>query len=112
MDKFLTVLQVIAPIFFSIFLGVLARRRGLMTGEQVQGLQQFAVQFGLPCVVFNACLTASIGMESVSTMVLVLPCVLLSTFWAFRARKKRFPYHNFPSSLPPRRRACWAPLCS
>lgn len=96
MDKFITVLEVIAPIFVSIFLGVIARRRELMTREQVQGLQEFAVKFGLPCVVFNACLTASIGVESVSTMVLVLPCVLISTLWAFRARKKQFPYHNFP----------------
>lgn len=96
MEQVITVAEVVAPIFVSIFLGILARRKQLMTQAQVQGLQQFAVKFGLPCVVFNACLTASIGVESVSTMALVLPCVMVSTLWAFRARKKRFPYHNFP----------------
>ena len=96
MEKVITVAEVIAPIFTAIFLGVLARRKQLLTQENVQGLQQFVVKFGLPCVVFNSCLTADIGAESLTSMALVLPCVLLSTFWAFRARKKRFPYHNLP----------------
>lgn len=96
MEKFFTVAEVIAPIFVSIFLGMLARRKKLLTQENVQGLQQFAVKFGLPCVVFNACLTANMGLESLSSMALVLPLVLLSTLWAFRARKKLFPYHNLP----------------
>lgn len=96
MVKFLTVAEVIAPIFVSIFLGVLARRKKLLTPENIQGLQQFAVKFGLPCVVFNACLTANMGVESLSSMALVLPLVFISTLWAFRARKKLFPYHNLP----------------
>ena len=96
MEKLITVAEVIAPIFTAIFLGVLARRKKLLTQENVQGLQQFVVKFGLPCVVFNSCLTADIGAESLTSMALVLPCVLISTFWAFRARKKRFPYHNLP----------------
>lgn len=54
------------------------------------------MRFGLPCVVFNACLTANMGAESVSSMVLLLPLLFLSTLWAFRARKKQFPYHNLP----------------
>lgn len=96
MEKFFTVAQVIAPIFVALFLGVLAKKKQLLTAENVQGLQQFAVRFGLPCVVFNACLTANMGAESVSSMVLLLPLLFLSTLWAFRARKKQFPYHNLP----------------
>ena len=57
-EKILTVAQVVAPIFVTVFLGVLARRRKLLTPEQVQGLQQFALKFGMPCVVFTSCLTA------------------------------------------------------
>lgn len=96
MEKFFAVAQVIAPIFTALFLGVLAKKKKLLTAENVQGLQQFAVQFGLPCVVFNACLTANMGMESVSSMALLLPLMFVSTIWAFRARKNRFPYHNLP----------------
>lgn len=96
MDKFLSVLQVIAPIFAAIFLGILARKKQLLTQEETRGLQQFVMKFGLPCVIFNSCLTANMGVESVSSMALVLPLMLLSTFWAFRARKKQFPYHNLP----------------
>lgn len=96
MEKFFTVAQVIAPIFAALLMGVLARRKALLTQENVRGLQQFAVQFGLPCVVFNACLRANMGVESVSSMALVAPLMLLSTLWAFRARRKLLPYHNLP----------------
>lgn len=96
MEKFLTVAQVIAPIFAAIGLGILARRKNLLTPQEVRGFQRFVMQFGLPCVVFNSCLTANMGVESLSSMALVLPAVFLSTMWAFRARKKQLPYHNLP----------------
>lgn len=96
MEQVLKVLEVIAPIFAAVFLGILARRKQLMTAQEVRGLQQFVMNFGLPCVIFNSCLTADIGAESVGTMALVLPFVLAATFWAFRARKKKYPYHNLP----------------
>lgn len=95
MNKFLTVVQVVAPIFAAIALGMVARRQKLVTPEGVQGFQQFVMKIGLPCVVFNSCLTADLG-SSVTSMVLVLPAVVLATLWAFCARKKQFPYHNLP----------------
>ena len=95
-EKILTVAQVVTPIFVTVFLGVLARRGKLLTPEQVQGLQQFALKFGMPCVVFTSCLTADMGVESLSSMGLVLIAVLLSTLLSFRLRKQRYPYHNLP----------------
>ena len=95
-EKILTVAQVVTPIFVTVFLGVLARRRKLLTPEQVQGLQQFALKFGMPCVVFTSCLTPDMGVESLSSMGLVLIAVLLSTLLSFRLRKQRYPYHNLP----------------
>ena len=95
MDKILNIAQVVLPILMAVALGIIARRRKLMTAQDIQGLQQFVMQFGLPCVIFNSCLTADIGAESLTSMVLVLPSVLLGTLWAFRARKK-LPYHNLP----------------
>ena len=96
MQVFVTVAQVVAPIFAAIILGVLAKKNTWVTAENVQGFQKFVMKFGLPCVVFNSCLTAQIGVESLTSMALMLPAVLLATIWAFRARKKKFPYHNLP----------------
>lgn len=96
MEKVLSIAQVIAPILTAVALGIMARRRELINPQEVRGLQQFVMKFGLPCVIFNSCLTADIGAESLTAMVLVIPSVLLGTLWAFRARKKQFPYHNLP----------------
>ena len=96
MEKVITVAQVIVPILVAVLLGVLAKRRKLMTPEQVQGLQQFVLKFGLPCVIFTSCLTANMGMESLSSMGLVLLFVLLSTVLSFTVLNKRYDYHNLP----------------
>lgn len=96
MERVFAVAQVIVPIFAAIFLGVLARRRRLLTPEETRGLQQFVMKFGLPCVIFNSCLTARIGAESLSSMWLVLLAVFISSVWSFRGRRKWFPYHNMP----------------
>lgn len=96
MDKIITVLQIIIPIFTTIFLGILARRKKMISAEAIQGLQQYAMKFGLPCVLFNSCLTCNLGTEAVTSMALLLPLMLISSVWSFWARKKLFPYHNLP----------------
>ncbi|MBQ7130754.1 MAG: AEC family transporter [Oscillospiraceae bacterium] len=96
MDRVITVAQVIVPIFVSILLGMLARKKQLLNAEEVRGLQNFVVKFGLPCVVFNSCVTAEIGGESLTTMALGLAMILLGSMWAFWYGRKIFPYHNFP----------------
>lgn len=96
MEKLFTVAQVIVPIFAAIFLGMFARRKEMITPEENRGLQQFVIKFALPCVLFNSCISADLGAEALSTMALVFPLLLLSTLWAFRARRKQFPYHNLP----------------
>ena len=96
MEKVFTVAQIIVPIFAAIFLGMFARRKGTVSPEGVQGMQQFVIQIALPCVLFNSCLGADMGAEAMTSMVLVFPLLLSSALWAFRARKKQFPYHNLP----------------
>ena len=96
MQKAVTVAQIVVPIFVAIILGVLARRKKALTLEEVGGLQQFVMKVGLPCIVFNSCLTADIGAESLGSIALVMPFVLLATLWSFRARKNTYPYHNLP----------------
>ena len=96
MDQFLVVAKIIAPIVAAIGLGILARKKNMMTPDEIRGLQQFVIQFALPCVVFNACLSANIGAESLGSMTFVLILILASTLAGFYARRKLFPYHNLP----------------
>lgn len=96
MNKVMTVAEIVVPIFMAIFLGVFARRKKIMTQEEMGGFQKFVVKFGLPCIIFNSCLTADIGSESLGSIVLTIPLILLSALWSFRARKQNFPYHNLP----------------
>ena len=96
MADIIKVLQIIIPIFATILLGVLARKKGMMSEEANDGLQRFVMKFCLPCVLFDSCLTGDFGMGSVTAMAMVIPLVLLSSLWSFRMRKKRYPYHNLP----------------
>ena len=96
MNQIMALLQTVVPFLVCIGLGLLARKKELLTPEQVGGVQQFVLKFCIPPVLFNSCLEAKIGAESLTTMVMLLPVLLLSSLWAFHARKKKFPYHNFP----------------
>ena len=96
MQKLIALLQTVIPILVCIGLGFMARKKELLTPEQTGGVQQFVLKFCIPPVLFNSCLEAKIGAESLTTMVMLLPVLLLSSLWAFRARKKHFHYHNFP----------------
>ncbi len=96
MEKIITVLEIVVPIFVVIFLGILAKRKSMLSQEENRGLQQFVTKFALPCVLFNSCYTANLGAESVTTMALMLPFLLASALWSFKARKKNLPYYNIP----------------
>ena len=96
MEQVIALLQTVVPILVCIGLGFFARKKELLTTEQVGGIQQFVLKFCIPPVLFNSCLEAKIGAENLTTMVMLLPVLFMSSLWAFRARKKRYPYHNFP----------------
>jgi predicted permease len=96
MGKVIQVLHILIPIFTAIGLGMLAKKKSILSEEACRGLQDFVMKFCLPCVLFNSCLTGNFGMESLTAMVLVMPLVLLSSVWSFWMRKKKYPYHNLP----------------
>jgi predicted permease len=96
MNNVIKVLEIVIPIFVTILLGVFAKKRNTLSEEASKGLQQFVMKFCLPCVLFNSCLTGDFGIESLTAMALVMPLVFLSSLWSFRARKKKYPYHNMP----------------
>ena len=92
----ITVLEILAPIFTAILLGMLARKKNILTEEGNAGLQQFVMNFCLPCVLFNSCLTGQFGVESLAVIAMVAPLILLSSVCSFVLRKKQLPYHNLP----------------
>ncbi len=96
MNNLIRVTEIVMPIFVTIFLGMFAKRTNKISEEESKGLQQFVMNFCLPCVLFNSCLTANFGMESITSMALVMPLILLSSVWSFSIRKKKYPYHNLP----------------
>jgi len=96
MDKWIAAAKVVIPIFAAVFLGIFSRRKGLFSPEESRGLQQYVMKFGIPCMLFNSTLTASMGAESLTSMALLLPFMAVSTFCGFYVRKKKLHYHNFP----------------
>ena len=96
MEQIMALLQTVVPILVCIGLGFFARKKALLTLEQIGGVQQFVLKFCIPPVLFNSCLEAQIGAENLTTMAMLLPVLFLSSLWAFHARKKTYHYHNFP----------------
>ena len=96
MEKWSAVAQVVAPIFVAVFIGVRTRRKNLLTIREVKGLQQYVMSFGVPCVLFNSCLGATMNAESVASFAMVFPTILLSALFAFFVLRKKMPYHNLP----------------
>ena len=96
MEKFLSLMEIIVPILVCIGLGVLARKKKIITTQQNTGMQLFVLKFCIPCVLFNSCLEAQIGPQNLTTMAMLVPVLFVSSFWAFRFGRKRFPYHNLP----------------
>ena len=94
MEKWSAVAQVVAPIFASVLLGILAKRRKLIAGEAVKGMQQYVMTFGLPAVIFNSCLNAAINAQSLISFAMVLP----TTFTIARVFAPR-RWHSFMAAM-------------
>lgn len=95
MDRLLSVVQITLPIFCVVFLGVLARKKAMFSQGEIQSFQRLVIQFCLPCLLFQSCLTAELGTEAL-TGLLLPPALLLTGIWGFRVGRKWFPYHNIP----------------
>ena len=96
MEKWSAAAQVVAPIFAAVLVGVLAKRKALLTQEAVGGMQQYVMKFGLPCVLFNSCLGATMNAEAAVSFAMVFPTILATTLLAFFVLRKKMPYHNLP----------------
>lgn len=96
MEKWSAVAQVVAPIFAAVFVGIWARRKNLLTHKEVKGMQQYVMNFGLPCVLFNSCLGATMNAQSLVSFVMVFVTILSGVLFAFLVLRKKMPYHNLP----------------
>ena len=96
MEKFISTLTVMAPIVGAVALGLISRKRNWLTEAENRGLQQYAIRIGLPCVVFNSCLTMELNSGALLSMAMILPILLIGCLWSFRARGGKYPYHNLP----------------
>ena len=96
MKSVLSLLEVLMPILVCLGLGILARKKAVLTQEQNKGIQQFILKFCIPCVLFNSCLQSKLGSESLVTMATLLPVLFLSSLFGFWLRKKVIHYHNVP----------------
>ena len=96
METILHISMIVLPILFCICLGVTARKKKIMTPEQIGGMPQFVIRFALPCVLFNSCLTAQMSVESLGSMAIAFAFTLVAALLGFRFRKKRLPYSNLP----------------
>lgn len=96
LEKIMTVAQVIAPIFLAVFLGIFVRQKEVFTSEEIQGLQKFVVKICLPCLLFRSCLTADLGTQTLTSMIMLVPFLLASTIWGFARGRRHFPHHNLP----------------
>lgn len=96
MAKTIVVLQIITPILVAVFLGIMARKRKILAAAEIEGMQRFVIKFCIPCLVFRSCLTADITPQALSSMVMIPLIQILGLLWAYRARKKQYPYHNLP----------------
>ena len=101
MDALLSTLEIILPIAATLLLGVYARRTGMMSGDAAGGMQRYAIRFGLPCVMFTACLTGDFGAETVTSVALVTPVLAVTALLCFRARRRGglMAFHNLPALL-------------
>ena len=96
MEKYINIALIILPILFAAGLGILARVKKIMTKDQIEGLQNFVIRIGVPCMLFNSCLTGEISSQSLGTMIIIIAFALAAALLSFRLNKKLLPYHNLP----------------
>jgi len=66
MNTLIVIAQKALPVFVMLALGMLCRRRSLISREGISAMKTFAVNITLPAVMLNAFATASYSRESIA----------------------------------------------
>lgn len=84
MDGVITTVGTVLPVFLALALGMLCRRRALLSREGVDALKMVAVNLTLPFVLFDAFVTAEYSLQTMVQPVLIflICCVTLALGFA------------------------------
>ena len=79
MDKVISVIGTVLPVFLAIALGMLCREKGLLSREGVDALKKVAINLTLPFVLFDAFVKAEYSLQALiqPLLVFVVCCVAL-----------------------------------
>ena len=78
MDSLIHVIETALPVFLTLGLGIVCRRRKLIGREGVDALKSVAVNITLPAVMFSAFATADYSLDSVSIPLVIFALCLLA----------------------------------
>ena len=92
MHTLIVIAQKALPVFIMLALGMLCRRRQIISREGVAAMKMFAVNITLPAVMLNAFATASYSRESlIVPLVIFIICVLMLLFGHLLCRAMQIP---------------------
>ena len=84
MDAVITLLQKVLPVFVVLFLGILCRKRSLLTREGINALKKVAVDIALPAVMFSSFATAEYTLSSICVPLIMFAVCCIALFIGFR----------------------------
>lgn len=84
MDAVITLLQKVLPVFVVLFLGILCRKRTLLTREGINALKKVAVDIALPAVMFSSFATAEYTVNSICVPLIMFTVCCIALFIGFR----------------------------
>ena len=92
MQTLTTVLEKALPVFIMLLIGMLCRRKNIISREGVGAMKTFAVNITLPAVMLNAFATASYSARSIVVpLVIFAVCVLMLVLGHALCRAMRIP---------------------
>lgn len=99
MTQLVAIAKVVLPILICAALGIFARKKEILSEEHNVGIQRFVLKFCVPCVLFNSCLDAAVTSQTLLSMALLIPLLVVCFVVSLRLRKKALPYHSLPLLL-------------
>lgn len=99
MTQLVAIAKVVLPILVCAALGILARKKEILSEEHNVGIQRFVLKFCVPCVLFNSCLDAAVTSQTLLSMALLIPLLVVCFVVSLHLRKKVLPYHSLPLLL-------------
>ena len=84
MNTIVLLLQKVLPVFLVLFLGMLCRRKNLLTREGINALKKVAVDIALPAVMFSAFATAEYSVQSICVPLTIFSLCLVALFLGFQ----------------------------